>query len=375
MTNRRHMLPMLAGLLLLMTLACSSADAEQGGPSAAKGPGKGNRPAPKPVPIAVTEVSQGPATSYYNTTATLEAETHAEVIARTNGIIKRMMVEEGDVVKAGDVLIELEDDQQKLAVRQAVIRRDAARSTFARQKRMHEQGILSPQDFEVAENDYNQRLAEVEEAELNLSYTTVRAPFSGQVVRRLVDLGAHVQNNTPLFEMMDVTPLLSRVHVPANRMGGITVGQELKMTLDSTGELLMGKVRLVSPIVDPNTGTVKVTAEINDYPEGTRPGDFAEVNIVTERRENAMLVPSVAVFEEQGRNVLFVAVNGFAERRQIEVGFVEQGNTEVVSGVEPGDLVVVKGQRNLRPKMPVEILEGPSSQVARTSGGLTGAQL
>ncbi|MDJ0838111.1 MAG: efflux RND transporter periplasmic adaptor subunit, partial [Acidobacteriota bacterium] len=332
-------------MFVMLLLGCG-ADAPQNA-SNDRGPRGGQqgrqRPAPKAVPIAVTKVIVGEAASLYTTTATLEAEAHAQVLARTSGVVRRILHEEGDEIREGAVLLELEDETQKLELKQAVLRRESLTAQYNRQKKMQAQGIVSPQQFEDIENSYNQAVASVEQAELALSYTKIRAPFSGRMVRRLVDLGAHVQSGTPLFEMMDVTPLLARVHVPSNRMGGISEGQSLRMVLDSNATELQARIRLVSPIVDPNTGTVKVTAEIPNYPAGTRPGDFAEVSIVTERRDNAMLVPSEAVFEEQGRNVLYVAADGKADRREVTVGFVEQGSTEVRAGIDPDDLVVIKG--------------------------------
>jgi RND family efflux transporter MFP subunit len=125
-----------------------------------------------------------------------------------------------------------------------------------------------------------------------------------------------------------------------------------------------GKVSLVSPIVDPATGTVKVTAEIHDYPPGTRAGDFAQVRIVTARHERATLVPSRAVFEEQGSDILFVVEDHKAVRRIVETGFVDGDLTEVLGGVEEGELVIVKGQRELRDGAGVEVLEGPPDILA-----------
>jgi membrane fusion protein (multidrug efflux system) len=185
-------------------------------------------------------------------------------------------------------------------------------------------------------------------------------------VRREVDLGANVSPGAPLFEMMAVEPLLARVHVPAGRMGFIAPGQEMKIALDSDGTQLAGVVSLVSPIVDPASGTVKVTAEIHDYPAGTRPGDFASVRIVTARHPGALLVPSPALFEEQGENVLFVASLGErrAERRVVEAGFVDGEMTEILGGIEAGELIVVKGQRQLHDGMGIEILEGPPDVLA-----------
>ena len=119
----------------------------------------------------------------------------------------------------------------------------------------------------------------------------------------------------------------------------------------------MARVKLVSPVIDPNTGTIKVTVEVHDYPDDTRPGDFAQVHIVTERRPEATLVPRAAVFTEDGENVVFVVDGDSAKRRVVELGLANEDLAEIVVGVNDGERVVVKGQRALKDGSPVRVLE------------------
>jgi membrane fusion protein (multidrug efflux system) len=359
---------LLAALPLAFLAGCGGeeeAQAQSAGPGGGRGPGGPGGPnGGPPVPVAVEKVRSGSAASYYTATAALEAESRAQILARTTGVVREVLREEGDVVQQGEILLRLEDDEARWRVKQAEANLASARSDYERGKAMRESELVSTEEFEALENELRVREAELELAQLALSYTRVTSPFSGQVVRRLVDLGANVTPGTPLFDVMDVDPLLARVHIPARRMGFVEVGQEMEIRLDSIDATLAGQVSLISPIVDPSTGTVKVTAEIPDHPEATRPGDFAEVRIVTARHENATLVPSRSVFEDQGKQVLYVAVGGKAERRVVETGFVDGDDTEIVSGVEPGDLVVVKGQRQLRDGAAVDVLEGPPDVLA-----------
>jgi membrane fusion protein (multidrug efflux system) len=368
--RRKVSLPAPLSPLLLAALLSSCGgdpDSAAGGPPGGRGRGPGGgsgAPGQASIPVAVAEVEIGSASSYYTSTAVLEAESHAQILARTTGVVREILREEGDRVDAGQILLRLEDDEARHRTRQAEANLRTARAEHERRARMLESGLLSEEEFGTTENTLSVREAELELANLDVSYTRVRAPFHGKVVRRLVDLGANVNPGTPLFEVMDVEPLLARVHIPAKRMGFVDVGQAMEISLESTGAVLTGKVSLVSPIVDPATGTVKVTAEVHDYPPETRPGDFAQARIVTDRHKQTKLVPSTAVFEEQGQSVLYVVEENRAVRRVVETGFIDGERTEVVSGLTPDELVVVKGQRQLRDGIGVEILEGPPHVLA-----------
>lgn len=369
-----------AGIVLPLAMAALIAGAgigcggdEEGGPGAqtnggwgngAGGPGGGGPGGGAPVPVAVQRVELGEASSYYVATATLEASNRAEVLARTSGVVKELLVEEGDRVRAGAGLLRLEDDEARWRLKQAEANLAAAQADHERGKAMLEGELLSAEEYEVMENALRVREAETELARLEFSYTRVTAPFGGQVVRRLVDRGANVSSGTPLYELMDVDPLLARVHIPAGRMGSVELGQQMEIRVASVDADLVGVVSLISPIVDPTTGTVKVTAEVKDPPAAIRAGDFAEVRIVTERHENTHLVASRALFEDAGAQIVYVVEDGKAVRRTVETGFVEGDITEVTSGVEPGELIVTKGQRQLREGGLVEVLEGPEDVMA-----------
>ncbi|MGH2570234.1 MAG: efflux RND transporter periplasmic adaptor subunit [bacterium] len=350
-----------AAAALSWLAGCGGGEGEAAGAPHGGNGSNGGRPS---VPVGIEPAVIGRASSYYTATATLEAESHAQILARTTGVVREILREEGDAIRADEALLLLEDDEARLRVAQAEANLKTARAEHDRAEQMEKSGLLSAGEFETNINNLHVREADVELAKLELSYTRVRSPIEGRVVRRFVDLGANVVPGVPLFEVMDVTPLLARVHIPAKRMGFIGAGQAMEVRLAGTDEPLTGTVSLVSPIVDPATGTVKVTAEIQKYPAGTRAGDFAEIRIVTASHEGAILVASRAVFEEQGKDILYVVEDGKAVRRVVETGFIDGDLTEILNGVAERDLVVVKGQRQLQDGGGVDVLEGPPEILA-----------
>jgi len=347
-----------------------------GGPPGGKGghggerPGQGDRPETPPVPVAVDVAITGPIASHYVTNATLEAEKVAEILARVPGVVVSIRGEEGDQVVAGRELLRIEDDEYQLRLRQSKAAAAYEQARFDRLNMMWEQNLISEEEFQEVRTSLNSAQADLELAELNLSYTRVRAPFVGKITRRSVDVGQNVNVGTALFTLADFSPLLARVQVPSKEFRRRKPEQVVELVLDSDQRRLQGTITLVSPVIDPTSGTIKVTVEIQEYPPDTRPGDFAEVRIVTERHERSVLVPKIAVFTDKSEEVLFVAAaDSTAERRTVEVGFRDDRHAEILSGLEAGEQVVVKGQRSLKHGAPIEIMEDvlAESSVARTS--------
>lgn len=342
------------------------ADARAQPPPAGGAPATPNgAPAQPPIPVAVQPVATGEIASYYKATATLEAEKQAAVLARVSGLVRSLACEEGDLVREGGVLLQIDNEEYRLRLDQAQARAANLSARFARLSQMREQQLASDEEFQTAKSELEAAEAEAGLARLSLSYTTVTAPFGGRVVRRLVNVGQTVANSTALFELADFEPLLARVHVPSKEFKKLQPDQPVELVLDSGMQRLQGRIKLVSPVIDPSSGTIKVTVELDGYPSSVRPGDFAEVQIVTERHLEATLVPRLAVISEKGEDVVYVSVGGVAERRVVTLGFTDNDHAELLSGVEPGESVVVKGQRSLKHGSPIKILEAGPGEIAQ----------
>jgi membrane fusion protein (multidrug efflux system) len=344
--------------------------AQQAG--AAAGNGGNGAPQQPAVPVAVSAAATGSIASYYTATATLAADKEAQVLARVSGVVERLLCEEGDVVPEGAELLLIDNDEYAFRLQQAEADRKDLETRLERMEKMREQDLVSAEEYETLVNDLSAAKAAEGMARLTLSYTRVRAPFAGRIVTRSVDPGQTVNVATELFVISDFRPLLARVHVPSKEFNKLKPDQPVDLVLESSGLKLRGRIRLVSPTIDPSSGTIKVTVEISDYPEGVRPGDFAQVSIVTERRYNSTLVPKVAVVNDRGEQIVYVSqADTTAERRVVELGFQDDQNAEILSGVTIGDRVVVKGQRSLKHGAAIKVLDGENTTQAAgdTSAG------
>lgn len=358
-----------AALLAAVLSGCGgSGDEARANHGGAGGPG--GRAEQPPVPVAVIMAESGTIASYYTATATLAPEKDAEMLARVSGMVEDILVEEGDEVREGDELLRIENAEYRYRVLQAEAARADLESRYERLQKMIEQNLVSAEEFEGVKTDLEAAKAEEGLARLNLSYTRVRAPFSGRVVTRHVDVGHNISVGTPLFVLSDFDPLLARIHVPAREFNKLSVDQPVELMLESDGTHMSGRIKLISPVIDPASGTIKVTVEVSEYPPGTRPGDFAQVSIVTEQRTGATLVPKIAVVTDRGERVVYVAADSTAERRVVEVGFEDDDNAQILTGVDAGATVVVKGQRSLKHGQKIKVLkEGVAEADTNTRAG------
>ena len=360
---------LLCALLLVTVAACSKGDggappaqAQQGG-----APGGDQRPEQTAVPVAASAATLGTIASYYKATATLEAEKEAQVLARVNGLVQRLHAEEGDLVQEGAPLLTVENDEYRFRVEQAEAAAANLRSRYERLEQMMQEQLATEEELQAARSDLASADADLGLARLNLSYTTVRAPFTGRVTRRLVDLGQNLSAGDPVYALADFDPLLARVHVPSREFNKLRKDQVVDLVLDSTGARLSGRITLISPVIDPASGTIKITIEVPTYPAGTRPGDFAQVQIVTERRDGATLVPRGAVLTDKGETVVYTVAGTAeapaAERRIVEVGFTDDDNAQITAGLVPGEAVVTRGQRSLKHGVPLKLLDGTATGI------------
>lgn len=344
----------------MLVLALAGCDA---GSSPATKAASANRGARLPIPVAVASVKVGSIASYYSTTSTLEVEREAEILARVPGIIRALEAEEGASVGANGLLLRIGNEEYQLRVQQAEAAKLDLQSKLQKLQSLAKlgDGLVSDEELDTARTAVAAAEAQEGLARLNLSYTEVRSEFDARVVKRHVDIGQFVNIDTPLFVVADFNPLLARVHIPAKEFRSIQADQTVELILQSNQAALHGKITLVSPTIDPATGTIKVTVEIPKYPEGTRPGDFADVLIVTEKHPASLLVPRNALLTDNGEQIVFVAINEQAERRVVSVGFTDNHHSEILSGVAARETVVVKGQRSLKHGAEIRVIEDNAS--------------
>ena len=313
-----------------------------------------------PVPVEVKLPVRGDVYAVYSGTAPIEAFAQADVIAKVPGEVKEILVEEGDDVERGQILARLDGDRLRLELNESKARLRKLQRDFERNKDLREKGLISEGDFDKIQYDLEALQASYNLASLELDYTQIRAPISGVVSDRFIKLGNTLEVGDPLFGVTSMEPLVAYLYIPEREYRQIAAGQPVGIDIDALGGTrIIAEVTRVSPVVDPNTGTFKITIEINDKERRIKPGMFGRMSIVFDRRENALQVPRSAVVEEMGTSSVFVVDNDVAVRRPVQTGYSNNGLIEIIDGIGDNDRVITVGQVGLKPDADVVVINAP----------------
>lgn len=349
--------------------------------------GNGQKEEDPAIPVEVTEVIKGSVSANYSGTTTLETEDEALVVAKVRGIVKRIFAEEGDTVRAGQVLAKLEDEQFVSELAQAKARLDKLSNEFQRKQKLFEKEIISIEDFDQIKSEHEIQKSTYDLAKLNLNYTQIRAPISGVVSERLIKPGNMVTENQPTFRVTDFDPLLAVLHVPEKELSKMQVGFPADLTVDAVPDhSYQGKILRISPIISAGTGTFKVTVEFRDKTRRLKPGMFTRVNIVYDVHEDTLLLPKDAILSEdiessvfilkqepeaetEGENKPETSSNSETEpepekpietwmayKQSVEIGYINSSHVEILSGVSLGDVVVTTGISSLKDGAKVKVV-------------------
>ncbi len=373
--------------------------------------------AARPAVVTVSAAARGPAIEAVYATGSVEADPRVVVKAKVPGTISQLLVKEGDRVKAGQLLAVLDNksikydlQRTRAEVRASTLRTagaspqvaalKAARDSIAADVKLAEgelaraeglvgKGAMAHDELDRRRERLNKLKADWAAADARMSSLTidlhaeherlgavegsmvaqnadteVRAPLDGTVIRRRIELGEAVATGQPLFTVGNTDHLLLEVKIDEADVGRVRLGQEVLVDLYAFSDRkVTGKVADLFPDADRDTKTFLGKIELGAPPQGLRSGMSAEVNIITDRHDDVVLVPAGAVASGK----LFVAEDGRAHERAVRVGLRDPHNVEIVSGLKAGERVVIVGPKGLADGQRVSAIDGLTPVAERKS--------
>ncbi len=319
------------------------------------------------VSVEVVKAAPRPISASFNGTAALDARSDAQVVAKTSGIAQRVLAEEGQHVRAGQLLVQLDSGQQELRVQQTAAEVGKLSRNLARSEQLATQKMVSANDVDQLRFDLQNARAALNLAKLDLSYTRVTAPIPGVIAQRMIKPGNLVQISTPIFRIVDTDRLEATLNVPERNLDVIKPGLPVTLGVDALpGKTFNGSIARISPVVDSGSGTFRVVCAFSSGGL-LQPGMFGRIAIVFDQRANALAIPRTALLEDDAQPAVFTVRNGKAMRVPVKTGYTEGEWVEVREGLSAGDPVVTAGKSALRDGVAVQIISSGNNAPAQAA--------
>lgn len=347
-------------------------------------------------PVEVTKVVKGPFGEEYSVAGMVTAFTEAKVTPRVTGRVVAVNAALGQRVTQGEALITIdqEDYLNSLRVAEANLASAKANSiqaetgyvnakaNYERIEQLFNQGANSKSDLEQASGQYataesgykaNQALisqceAALDKARTDYDNTVVRAPFAGVVAQRLTNLGEMVSQQTPVCVLIQDNPLLVKVSLGESMVSQVAPQQKVEVFIASTGKSYAGTVTSVAPQAEAATRAFPAEITLDNPGDEVKPGMVADLRLTAKEVNDALIVPTDALMEEDNGSGVFVLEGDTVKHRKVTTGMAGKGSTQIISGLSEGEPVVVKGNHLLIDGMKVQVMETGSSQPAPTGG-------
>ena len=324
---------------------------------------RGKPPASRPVPVQVAPLTKRTLLSVYPTSATLRSAQRATVTSRAQGVLLRILVEEGDSVTEGQVLAELDDEEARLRLAQAEAKAAFEAAELKRAEELVRDGAMSSTELEAKRHTAAEAVNGKELAALAVRHAKIRAPFAGTVLKRHLDPGGAVAVSTALFDLATVSPLRAEVNVPERYIPSLEVGQPARVGVPATDLQVRAEIERIAPETDVESGTVKVTLLLPAERGELRPGSFVTCGLTTDQRADALTTVRAALVSVGRQWFVYRVTDGKAEQVEVTLGFEQDDYVELENShpkLAPGELLVVTGAAALADGTAVDVLNQPA---------------
>lgn len=343
-----------AAVACLTLSACDAPQPEGTGPGMR---GMGGRGPARPVAVIATRVEPRRFTDQFTGLGNARANESIEVASRISSVVERIGFEEGETVKAGQLLLELDHDELEADVAMAEAALQKTRSQFERRQGLAATRVISELEIEELQAEVRIAEAELRAARARLDKAFIRAPFSGVVGLRLVSIGDLVGPETLITSLDDMSTIKLAFTVPETFLATVRKGTPIEARSEVyPDEQFLGEVSIVDPRVDQATRSVTVIARLPNADGLIKPGMFLTVDLQRER-DGVLLVPEQALAPRQGRQYLFTVEDGTAVEKEVQLGARAPGLAEIKAGLAPGMLVITEGTQKVRDGAPVTIAQ------------------
>ena len=338
--------------------------------------------------------------------ATLEAYQQGIITSKTSAKVLSVSIENGQYVNAGDTIATLDDQDIENSIKSAQsqlqiyeqqlnsaqvsleklqINLDDAKTNYDRQKALFDASAISQKDFETAEKtlniaqaDYNSGLAAIETAKAsiaaqnvtienyqdNLENTVIKAPISGVISEKSLNIGQMVSQGSALAKINDISSVYATIQVPQEKINSIKIGQAATVTVEGSDQTINGTVKNIDLAADSTTRVFNCKIAIDNSNKSLYPGVFAKVDLINNEKTEIITVPINALVGDEGNYSVFINDNGVARKQSVTIGETDSNSVEITSGIEDGDQIICSNTSTLLDGNEIEVVSNDDNNSA-----------
>ncbi len=343
-------LPALSAALALALFAGCSRDAAK---PAAPGPAAPAAALPaEGLRVAGTQIVQ-----HVNSVGTLLARESVTIVSESDRRLVRVACTEGATVEKGDLLFQLDDAELQAELQRLEIRRRNLADTAQRQRDLFAANTTSRQEFDRAQADLDGVAAEIARLRIDIEKTAIRAPFAGVVGLRRESEGAFVTKNTPLTTLQDLSALRIDFTLPERYADEVKPGLPFSFMVASSARRFEGRITAIEPQIDASTRSLVVRGLVPNPERRLIPGAFANIELSLSPTDDGIMIPTSALVASIRGQSVWLAIDGKAVPREVQTGLRTEDQVQIVSGLKPGDILLISNLLRLRPGAAVQVLE------------------
>lgn len=320
------------------------------------------------VPVSVTDIKPASIEKVINSTGTLNATKKTVLNTEMAGKYKLLVNPRtkrpfalGDVVENGQVIIQLEDAEyvNGIGLDSKKLNLEISEQNMKKQQSLYEKGGVTQLDFRNSEVSYTNAKYDFERANLQLAKMKVSAPFKGVITDlTAITNGTQVSTGAAVVSLMDYSIMTVEVNLPEKYISEVQIDQPVRiMNYTLPNDTLHGKVKELSPAISTETRTFKGVIAVENPELKLRPGMFAKLDIVLARHDSVIVIPKEIIISSQRGKSVFVVDKGTADEKRITIGFENQNEAEITSGLKVNDRLVIKGFETLKNRSKVKIVK------------------
>lgn len=313
-----------------------------------------------PAAVATSEVQSESWQPALSAVGSLVAINDVSVTNEVPGKVARILFESGQLIEKGEPLLQLDAEVDRAELRGLQAELQLAEVQYNRAAKLVKERTLSQSDFDEAKARLESARANMASKQATIDKKTIRAPFTGSLGIREVDLGEFLAAGSAIVPLQSLDPIYVDYTLPERYLASLSVDQTVELTVQAYPDhTYTGRIEALNPGIDPGTRSVHIRAILDNPNALLRPGMFAEVRTLLPRQDNVLTVPQQAITYAPYGNSVFVVIEKdgqkVVQRRQVRTGSTRDGRVEILEGLEQGDEIVVSGQNKLRNDQPIQV--------------------